>query len=131
MYDTSYTSIYKRNRDFTVFHLTQSNTTTQGPCSSWLHPKPTQLGTPLRPFHRVPAFYSKQYSRSSLTLLFGSTFRPGTLFAPYGTAAATVVGVGDVAMIPPWVLHPVLRPTGREPEEAPGGTGLNSWVSLV
>lgn len=66
-----------------------------------------------------------------LTLLFGSTFRPGALFAPNGTPAATVVAVVEVAMIPPPGFHPVFRPTGLEPGEAPGGTELNSEVSLV
>lgn len=37
----------------------------------------------------------------SLTLLLGSTFRPGVLFVPNGTPAATVVAVVEVAMIPP------------------------------
>lgn len=67
----------------------------------------------------------------SLTRLLGSTFRPGALFAPNGTPADTVVAVVEVAMIPPWGLHPVFRPTGLELGEAPGGTVLNSGVSLV
>lgn len=66
-----------------------------------------------------------------LTLLFGSTLRPGALFAPNGTPGATVVAVDEVAMIPPGGFQPAFRPTGLEPGEAPAGTELNSEVSLV